>query len=182
MKGKKTLNICRIAFFSVKGTQSHTSYTRYAQESSALEHLHTLFPQASLLPLLPSSLSAWQLLNHSISVTCIKYYLTSSTEENAFITYWVFPFNLSLSPLTAPPLFLVALSKNGANNLHKDLFRSRQQPTLCTLSRWETKETTHMTSSFYPGGRNTLSIRSQKQHGLSCKDVSMCHFRITEPI
>lgn len=38
-------------FFSpVKGTQSHTSHSRYAQENSALEHLHTLFPQASLLP------------------------------------------------------------------------------------------------------------------------------------
>lgn len=56
MKGKNTLNICRIFFFSpVKGTQSHTSHSRYAQENSALEHLHTLFPQASLLPLLPSS-------------------------------------------------------------------------------------------------------------------------------
>lgn len=133
--GKNPKYLYNSHFFSVKGAQSHTSYTRYAQESSALEHLHTLFPQASLLPLLPSSHSAWQLLNHSICVTCIKYYLTSSTEENAFITYWLFPFNLSLFPLTAPPLFLVALSKNGANNLHRDLFRSRQEPTLCTLSR-----------------------------------------------
>lgn len=163
----------------MKGIQSHTSYARYAPESSALERLYTLFPQASRLPLLLGSHSAWQLLNHSISVKCIKYYLTSSTEENAFITYWVFPFNFSLFALTAPPLFLAALSKNGANNLHKDLFRSRQEPTLFILSRQETEERTHM-ASFLPRWQNALSIRSQQQRGLSCKDVTICHFRVTE--
>lgn len=136
--------------------------------SFSLKHLCSLCCPALILP--NSSLI-------TLSVTHIKYYLTSSTEENAFITYWGFPFNLSLSSLTASPLFLVALSKNGANSPHKDLFRSRQKPTLhsCQDRRLKKQHTRPLLST-------QVTEHTQTHHKSSVASPAKMPVRITEPI